>query len=47
MEALRWDIFLLLFSFFLLSLLLLFFTNPCVEVGGTIKLNFNLCPGSL
>lgn len=31
----------------LLLLLLLLFTNPCVEVGGTFKLNFNLCPGNL
>ena len=38
-----------IFSLLLLLLLLFiyFFTNPCVEVGGTFKLNFNLCPGNL
>lgn len=44
MEVLRWDLLLLLFSFFLYYY---YFTNPCVELGGAFKLNFNLCPGNL
>ena len=38
-----------IFSLLLLLLLLFiyFFTNPCVEVGGTFKSNINLCPGNL
>lgn len=32
---------------FIFSLLLLFYKPLCVGLGGTFKLNFNLCPGNL